>query len=103
MKNLTWKYCKKKNGNGKLSINQGGGRILGAPVLETGRYNGVFQEPRGGDETWRGRDLRGDDRGVCVEEPRCTVLSEPAVYREGLLEAPHMAGPEPADTARECV
>ena len=33
----------------------------------------------------------------------CTVLSEPAVYREGLLEAPHMAGPEPADTARECV
>ena len=27
----------------------------------------------------------------------------PAVYREGLLEAPHMAGPEPADTARECV
>ena len=70
-------------------------------IKEVGAYSERQYQRQDG--TTEGRDLRGDDRGVCVEEPRCTVLSEPAVYREGLLEAPHMAGPEPADTARECV
>ena len=61
-------------------------------VLEVGAYSErQYQRQDGTTEYFKSRGFvlkrGGDTIYGCIEEPRYAVLSEPALHREGLLEA----------------